>query len=177
MTAAFDAMRAAIIVTTPSDGEIVDPRFEILERSTGFALDGTTYRRARVTGLPDDDARLIVGAEGVTYANVDQLLTVCFEDCVAAVKYPSGAVSLFDIDGTTIEVAPDDWRDGDRALAPIEAAIPDDILVVARRPFGVTSPAFDAELDDDEDEATDGDDADDAGWPAPLARDDPEDDA
>lgn len=152
VAAVFDDMRNEIIVTTPSDAEIVDPRFSLLERTAGFALDGTRYRRSKVTGAPDDDARLIVGEEGVTYANLDQLLTVCFEDCVAAVRYPDHTITLFDIDGTTIEMAEPDWRDGDRAFAAIEAGIPDDVLLEARRTFGADAGSTDAEVDEDDDD-------------------------
>jgi zinc protease len=150
VAAGFDDMRNEIIVAVPSDAEIVDPRFSLLERARGFALDGTKYRRSKVTGAPDDDARLIVGDDGVTYANLDELLTVCFEDCVAAVQYPDDSIALFDIDGTTIELSQADWRDGERAFAAIEAAIPDDVLLEARRTLGTApvSPDDDADFDD-----------------------------
>jgi len=52
-------MRNEIMVAAPSDAEIIDPRFALLERAAGFALDGTRYRRAQAVGTPDDDARLI----------------------------------------------------------------------------------------------------------------------
>ena len=136
VAAEFDTMRNEIIVAVPTDGEIVDERFALLERTTGVALDGARYRRAEITGGPEDDARLTVGTDGVTYDSADQLLTVCFEDCVAAVTYPDQAITLFDIDGTTIDLSAADWRDGDKAFAAIEAAIPGDVALLARRPFG-----------------------------------------
>ncbi len=140
VAAAFDDMRGEIMVATPSDAEIVDPRFSILQRAAGFALDGTRYRRARTTGTPFDDARLTVGAEGVTYATADQVLTACFDDCVAVVVYPDAAIALYDIDGTTIELTAADWRDGEKAFAAIEAAIPAAVTITARRPFAAIAP-------------------------------------
>jgi hypothetical protein len=111
-----------------------------LERATGFALDGTRYRRAKATGTPDDDARLIVGPDGVAYVRADEVLTVCFDDCVAAVTYPMREITLVDIDGTIIEVAESDWHDGALAFATIETALPPEITLVARRSFGTSEP-------------------------------------
>jgi zinc protease len=148
VAAAFDVMRGDIIVTTPSTAEIVDPRFTLLETATGLALDGTQYRRATVSGAPDDDARLTVGPDGVTYVSADELLTVCYEDCVAAVTYPDHSITLFDIDGTTIEIAEADWRDGERAFAAIEAAVPTEVALAARRGFGRPIAALANEVDE-----------------------------
>jgi hypothetical protein len=152
VAAAFDRMRNDIILAVPTDAEIVDPRFTLLERVAAVALDGTQYRRSKTTGAPDDDARLTVGPDGVTYASADQLLTVCFEDCVAAVVYPDRAIALLDVDGTTIELSADDWRDGDQALAAIEAAISEEVTLSARRPFGVPAESAEEEEPDDDDD-------------------------
>jgi zinc protease len=136
VAAVFDEMRNEIMVAAPSDAEIVDPRFALLERAAGFALDGTRYRRAQAIGTPDDDARLIVGPDGVAYLRADEALTVCFDDCAAAVMYPTRAITLVDIDGTIIEIAESDWHDGALAFATIEAALPPEVTLVARRSFG-----------------------------------------
>jgi hypothetical protein len=140
VAAVFDEMRNEIMIAVPSDAEIVDARFALLERATGFALDGTRYRRAKATGTPDDDARLIVGPDGVAYVRADEVLTVCFDDCVAAVTYPTREITLVDIDGTIIEVAESDWHDGALAFATIETALPPEITLVARRSFGTSEP-------------------------------------
>ena len=44
---------------------------------------------------------------------------VCYDDCVAVVDYPDQSLALYDIDGTTIEFAAVDWRDGDRRMRPL----------------------------------------------------------
>jgi zinc protease len=155
VTAEFDRMRNEIMVAVPTDAEIVDPRFLLLEQTTGVALDGTRYRRAEITGGPEDDAQLTVGPDGVTYDRADQLLTVCFEDCVAAVTYPDRTITLFDIDGTTIELSADDWSGGDEAFAAIAAAIPDGVALLARRPFGTPADVDDIDDIDDVDDIED----------------------
>jgi hypothetical protein len=99
--------------------------------------------------MPDDDARLIVGADGVTYASADELLTVCYEDCVAGVTFPDDVIALFDIDGTTIELAANDWRDGEKAFTTIRAALPADVALDARRTFGVSAVPTQEEGDDE----------------------------
>jgi hypothetical protein len=141
VAAEFEVMRNGIIVAVPTDGEIVDERFTLLEQMTGVALDGVRYRRAEITGGPGDDARLTVGPDGVTYDSADQFLTVCFDDCVAAVTYPDQVIRLYDIDGTTIELSAADWINGDKAFAAIAAAIPDDVALAARRPFSAPAHA------------------------------------
>lgn len=152
----FGGMRDEIILAAPSDGEIIDPRFTLLERADGFALDGKSYKRARVTGMPDDDARLIVGPDGVTYARADEMLTVCYEDCVAAVWFPDGTISLFDIDGTTIDLAEEDWREGDKAFATMKESTPPEVTLAARRVLGAP-PAPGAVVGDTDDDDTDDD--------------------
>ena len=146
VAAVFDEMRNEVMITVPTDAEIVDPRFALLERATGFPLDGTQYRRAKVSESPVDDDRLIVGPDGVAFVRADEVLTVCFDDCVAAVVFPTREITLVDIDGTTIEIAEDEWRDGALALATIEAALPPAVTLTARRSFG---PAPDGEGADD----------------------------
>ena len=156
VAAAFGGMRDDVILTTPSDAEIVDPRFTVIERTSGFALDGKQYVRSKITGTPDDDARLTVGPDGVTYASADQLLTVCFEDCVAGVTFPDRSISLFDIDGSTIELSEADWSDGERAFDTIEAALSADIALAARRGFGApTDVEYPEDVEYAEDEVDD----------------------
>jgi hypothetical protein len=157
VAATFGGMRDEIILALPTDAEIVDTRFAVLERAAGVALDGKQYRRAVMTGGPDDDARLTVGPDGVTYAGADEFLTVCFDDCVAVVTYPDRAITLYDIDGTVIELSAIDWRDGDRAFAAIEAAVPADVALEARRPFGARPESVDDDAANDEDEIDDED--------------------
>ena len=93
------------MLTIPSDADIVDPEMTLLERTDGVTVDGKQYRPAQVTGTPEDDARLVVGADGVTFSSADQQLTIYYDDCVAVVDYPDQSLALYDVDGTTIEFA------------------------------------------------------------------------
>lgn len=132
----FAELRETIMLAVPADADIVAPEITLLERARGVAVDGKTYRPALTTGSPVDDARLVVGSDGVTYTSADQLLTVFYEDCAAAVAYPDQSVALYDVDGTTIELSAADWRDGAQAYAAVVAALPTETILVARRTLG-----------------------------------------
>jgi hypothetical protein len=146
----FTELRETIVLAIPSDADIVDPEMTLLERADGVTVDGKQYRRAQVTGTPADDARLVVGAEGITLSSADQQLTIYYDDCVAVVDYPDESIALYDVDGTTIEFAAADWRDGAEAHANVVAAVPEDVLLIARRTLG---PPAAVSTPDDEDAA------------------------
>src|SRR5262249_45324310 len=63
----FSELRDSIVLAMPSDGDIVDAEMTLLERTDGMTVDGKRYRRSETTGTPMDDARLVVGADGVTF--------------------------------------------------------------------------------------------------------------
>jgi hypothetical protein len=155
----FTELRETIVLAIPSDADIVDPEIALLERTDGVAVDGSAYRRAQITGTPADDARLVVGADGVTVSSADQQLTIYYDDCVAVVDYPDQSIALYDVDGTTIEFAAVDWRDGEKAYAAVVAAAPTDVMLVARRSLGspLTSPTSDDEDGDEDEDELDGD--------------------
>jgi hypothetical protein len=139
----FTELRASIMLAVPADADIVAPQITLLDRARGIAVGGTTYRRTVTTGAPVDDGRLVVGADGVTYTTDDQVLTVFYEDCAAAVGYPDQSVALYDVDGTTIEFSAADWRDGAQAYAAVVAALGSETMLVARRTLGSQSVPFD----------------------------------
>jgi hypothetical protein len=140
----FAELRETIMLAIPTDADIVAPEITLLERARGVAVDGKTYRRALTTGSPVDDARLVVGSDGVTYTSADQLLSVFYEDCAAAVVYPDQSVALYDVDGTTIELSAADWRDGAQAYAAVVAALPSETTLVARRTLGPQVAPFES---------------------------------
>lgn len=154
----FAELRDSIMLAIPADADIVAPELTLLDRAPGAAVDGTRYRHLPTTGTPVDDARLIIGTDGVTYAGDDQILTVYYEDCVAAVAYPDGSIALYDVDGTDIEFSAADWHDGEQAYESVVAGAASDALLIARRALGAgvtaavdAAPAAhpDAELDAD----------------------------
>jgi zinc protease len=155
----FTELRETIVLAIPSDADIVDPEMTLLERTDGMTVDGKQYRRAETTGTPADDARLFIGADGVTLSTADQQLTIYYEDCVAAVAYPDESIALYDVDGTMIEFAAADWRDGDKAHAAVVAAVAPDDMLVAERTLGtqVEPSTIDEDIDADADEDEDAD--------------------
>jgi hypothetical protein len=149
----FTDLRDTVVLATPSDADIVDAEMTLLERTDGMTVDGKQYRRSEITGTPLDDARLVVGADGVTFSSADQQLTIYYEDCVAVVEYPDDSITLYDVDGTTIDFTVADWRDGAQAHATVVESVAPDVTLVARRTLGpqfaASSPA--EEPDDDSD--------------------------
>jgi hypothetical protein len=155
--AVFTELRETIVLAIPSDADIVDPEIALLERTDGMAVDGKQYRRAETTGTPADDARLVIGADGVTLSSADQQLTIYYDDCVAAVEYPDASIALYDVDGTTIEFAAAEWRDGEQALAAVVAEVAPEVMLIAGRTLGVQAAR--STPDDDADDADTDDDA------------------
>lgn len=158
----FAELRESIMLAVPADADIVAPEFTLLDRSSAVVVDGKKYRRTQATGTPVDDARLIVGADGVSYASDDQQLAVYFEDCVAVVAYPDHSIALYDVDGTDIEFSAAEWRDGGQAYESVVAAAPPDTLLVARRSLGtgMAAAAGGEATDPDAVETVEGDAAD-----------------
>jgi hypothetical protein len=146
----FAELRETIVLTIPSDADIVDPEMTLLERTDGMTVDGKQYRRREITGMPADDARLVVGADGITFSSADQQLTIYYEDCVAVVDYPDESVALYDVDGTTIEFGAADWLGGSQAHASVIRAVAADVMLTARRALG---PQVVTSEPDDETEA------------------------
>ena len=79
-------------------------------------------------GEASADAELVVGDEGVTLTDDTVQLTTRFDECVAALEFADGPVTLFSVDGTTIDFRPDDWIDGVNALATIKRVLPPDVV-------------------------------------------------
>src|SRR5262249_38478157 len=123
----------------------------------GVTVDGKQYRRAETTGTPADDARLVIGADGVTLSTADQQLTIFYDDCVAAVAYPDVSIALYDVDGTTIEFAAAEWRDGEKAHADVLAAVAPDLMLTAGRTLGMQVAPATTDEDEDVDANADAD--------------------
>jgi zinc protease len=125
------AMRDQAIVVVPEGAELIDPRFAMLTPTTAPPVVGLTYSAATEEDDAADNARLVVGAEGVTFIDVDQQLTVRFRDCVAALRFAHDVFMLYAADGTMISVAAAEWIDGRSALARVRAGIDPDRIVDA----------------------------------------------
>jgi hypothetical protein len=125
--AVFADAREQILLVVPMSIEIIDDALEILDSEDTDPVAGTGYYRDADPGDPTHNAELVVGDEGVTYTNDTVQLTTRYDECVAALEFADGGVSLFAVDGTTIDFRPDDWLDGAQAHAAIHRGVPDDI--------------------------------------------------
>jgi zinc protease len=139
-----NGMRDSAIVVVPKGAELIDPRFAWLEPALVPPVKGTAYRpresahdgsseSADTIGADDggEDVRLIVGADGVTYDDGEEQLTVRFADCAAAVRFPDDTMVLYAGDGTMISVAAGEWIQGMAALAKVTSGVPSDRIVDA----------------------------------------------
>ncbi|WP_030436575.1 hypothetical protein [Actinoplanes subtropicus] len=88
------------------------------------AVPGTTYR-----SLEDENRRLIVGEEGVSTVDAENLATVRAADCVLMRSWPDGARHLLGPDGIDIRVEPTLFANGPAAVAAIDALIAPGIRV------------------------------------------------
>ena len=133
-----DAMREQAIVVVPEGAELIDPRFVMLTPTSAPPVVGLAYSAATAEDDPADNARLVVGADGVTFVDLDEELTVRFRDCVAALRFADDVFMLYAADGTMISVAAAEWIDGRSALARVRAGIDPDRIVDANpeQPLG-----------------------------------------
>jgi zinc protease len=131
VAAVVSAMRDQAIVVVPEGAELIDPRFTMIEPTTALPVVGIAYSAATAADDPADNARLIVGADGVTFVDADEQLTVRFQDCVAAVRFADDSFMLYAADGTMITVAAHEWVDGRSALARVRSGIDPDRVVDA----------------------------------------------
>ncbi len=132
-----DTMREQAVVVVPEGAELIDPRFTMLTPTTAPPIVGIAYSPATAGEDPADNARLIVGAEGVTFVDLDEQLTVRFGDCVAALRFADDAFMLYAADGTMISVAAKEWVDGKSALARVRNGIKPELVVEASHEKGL----------------------------------------
>lgn len=120
--------RRTLIAIVP-DAQLDLPGLRRYPLAAATSLDGRTYRprglRLRRAGEP----RLVVGGEGVMLEAGEVRSTVPYRRCVAALRYPDGTRSLVSEDGFFVVVEPGLWKQGTRAVAEIDAATPDHLVV------------------------------------------------
>jgi len=126
-----EAMRRQAIVVVPEGAELIDPRFSMLTPTSAPPVVGLAYAAATAEDDPADNVRLVVGAEGVTFVDADEQLTVRFRDCVAALRFADDVFMLYAADGTMISVAAAEWTDGRSALARVRAGLDPERIVDA----------------------------------------------
>ena len=93
--------------------------------SSGDVLQGRSFRRRRIGSDAPRGAHLIVGDDGATIVlSDDERRAVRYADVVALLQLGPAEWSLVGVDGTSLPLAPGDWRNGERALDVVRAAVP-----------------------------------------------------
>jgi zinc protease len=111
-----------LLVVTP---EGTPPRFDDPVVAAP-PVDGRRHQLRRVPKHLMAGVELVVGDAGVSLVADDRADTVRFDEVAAAVGAPGGGLDLIGTDGTVLPLDPRDFRDGDEALAAIEARVPPD---------------------------------------------------
>jgi zinc protease len=105
--------------------------------STAYPVFGTAFE------FRGDQARLVVGAAGVTFREGPSAITVRYDDLAAACTWDDGGRILIGNDGVRLVVEPTLWRRGSAAVREIDGAVPEQAVVSlgARPPDSVPRPA------------------------------------
>ena len=130
VAAAIASARGSMIAIVPETVESLPGLDDYPVNSPGTIDSG---RRFRTPGLrlrrSESDPELVVGTDGVMMTYGRSRITVPFDRCTVAIRYPDGSRTLITDDGFFAPVAPSDWKDGKDAVVAIDAAIPADRVV------------------------------------------------
>ena len=122
------ALDSAIVMT--SEG-VPRPRRRLKDHAIAIEPPPVAGETFRPRGLLGRGPRLTVGAAGITYADGGDVTTFPADELAAAVREPRGWLTLHRLDGMVYTLRPDGWRDGDRALAAVEALVGEERIVPA----------------------------------------------
>lgn len=89
-------------------------------------IEGTEFRPMPFMGRPGK--RLVVGDDAVSWVDGDDVWTIRVEDLAVMLKEDASR-ELIDVEAGEITIEADDWSDGRRAFALIDALIPDELTV------------------------------------------------
>ena len=130
VAAAIESARSSLIAIVPETVESLPGLDDYPVNSSGTIVAG---RRFRTPGLrlrrSATDPELVVGTEGVMMTYGRSRITVPFDRCTLAIRYPDGSRTLISDDGFFAPLAPSDWKDGKEAVAAVDAAIPADLVI------------------------------------------------
>lgn len=96
------------------------------QMETGSVVEGASQRSRAFLA---DKGNLTVGREGVSISSPAVTRTVRFQDLEGMYAYADGARMLVRRDGWFITVEPKLWNDGERAVAAIDAAVPQQLVL------------------------------------------------
>lgn len=124
---AATAVQEAALLAVPEDVDPGLPALTAVPPWSAVVLPGQEFRR-RVGSPAPRRARLVVGDEGVSLVlQQDEQLTVRYDETVALLEVGDGEWTVAGVDGVTVPLAASDWRDGERAVALVRAAVPADL--------------------------------------------------
>ena len=141
------ALRADALLAVPVGVDVSLPELTATPRWSPDAVSGQVFRRRLRSDAPRG-ARLVVGDDGVSVDLGDgELLTVRYAQALALLQVAPAEWSLVGADGITVPLSPADWRDGQRALELVRAAVPaglqatsDDVGTGVRRVLALHAP-------------------------------------
>lgn len=105
------------------------PKYQHLARWSPEEVEGTAYARTA-----DDPGSLVLAPDGVTVTIGDRRVTVWFDRCEAASRWPDGTLDLYGSDGLGAQIRPQEWAHGDAVVATIAERLHGRIVSM-RRPL------------------------------------------
>jgi len=128
-TAIHEARQTLVAIVPEGIADL--PGLAAYPMSAPHAVEG---RRFRPPGLrlrrSASEPNLVLGETGVTLVLDDVRSTVAFDECVVALRYPDGSRTLLSTSGFFVGVDPRAWKDGNEAVAAIDAAVPEELVVL-----------------------------------------------
>ena len=122
-------LRDGVVLGVPQALEPPPADLARLPQWSPAAVPGRTFARRRGTGVPKG-ATLVVGPEGASVVlSEGQRVTVRWVDAVGLVRLGPGELLLLGRDGFSVPLSAADWRDGDEAVALVQAAVPVELQV------------------------------------------------
>jgi hypothetical protein len=117
-------------VTPPPDGES-GRSWKPYPNWSAAQVEGRRHDRStRKYPWSPREEELIVGADGVTWLDrAGHPVTVRFADCIGVVIESDGARWIYGRDGFRVRVHVADWKDGAKAVAAIDTAVPPELVV------------------------------------------------
>jgi hypothetical protein len=107
--------------------------------TSSSVIEGTEYR---LRNRPDAQARLIVGAEGLSLVDGLDVATVRYATCPMMMAWPDGGRVLYAEDAIVLRFEPQLWAAPAAVRLAIDAAVPADRVVhrPAREPATIPKP-------------------------------------
>ena len=132
------AVRDAAMVAVPAEVDVPMPGLTAVPDWSLEVLPGQAFGRRPVGSGAPRGARLLVGDHGVSVAlGPGRQLSVRWAEAIALLQLAPREWSLVGVDGISVPLAPQDWRDGERAVDMVRAAVPEQL----QRPADSMRPA------------------------------------